>query len=82
MAKKRGRKKGNGPKYDQCCGQSAWTIDSRPSNQGYRIRRRKCITCGRRFSTVEIGVEEFDRLRKCEADLQKARDVFEKLTER
>lgn len=35
------------------CGGKTQTIDTRPTTTGVR-RRRKCITCGLRFTTYEV----------------------------
>ena len=42
-------------------------IDSRETARGglaTRIRRRECRACGNRWSTVEVGLNEFDRLQR------------------
>jgi len=46
---------------DKCDGFSHVT-DSRPSADG-RIRRRECIKCGHRWSTFEIRLTEYQKLR-------------------
>jgi transcriptional regulator NrdR family protein len=37
-------------------------IDSREEADGTRIRRRKCIICGKRWSTREIHLDDFEEL--------------------
>ena len=47
-------------------------LDSRPIENGSRIRRRRmCGACGHRFTTYEISQEEWDRLKAQDARLQK-----------
>lgn len=50
--------KGNGSDFMKCpfCGfEESKVIDSRPADEGQRIRRRReCIQCSRRFTTYEI----------------------------
>ena len=41
--------------------------DSRPYNETIR-RRRRCLNCGYRFTTVEISVEDYHKLKGKEAD--------------
>lgn len=35
-------------------------IDSRPSKETAIRRRRKCIDCGYRFTTIEVRAEEYE----------------------
>lgn len=38
-----------------CCFEESKVIDSRPTDEGQRIRRRReCLGCGKRFTTYEI----------------------------
>ena len=38
-----------------CAFEESKVIDSRPTDEGERIRRRReCLNCGRRFTTYEI----------------------------
>lgn len=48
-------------------------IDSRPRN-GTIYRRRKCMECGHRFSTLEISLDDMDRLKHKEALLRSLLD--------
>ena len=41
--------------------------DSRPYNETIR-RRRRCLNCGYRFSTVEISIEDYHKLKENEAE--------------
>lgn len=60
-------------------------IDSRPKS-GTIYRRRKCISCGFRFSTVEIGLDDLESYKQKEAFLadmlSRAGDIQAKLKER
>lgn len=50
-------------KCPECgCDQSEVT-NSKPHEDGYIRRRRACCRCKRRFSTVEISVEDYDNLK-------------------
>lgn len=38
-----------------CCFEESKVIDSRPTDEGQRIRRRReCLGCGKRFTTYEV----------------------------
>lgn len=39
------------------CGGDTKIIDSRYGIDDLRCRRRECLECGRRFSTVEVGMD-------------------------
>ena len=42
-------------KCPYCNGEESKVIDSRPTDEGERIRRRReCLSCGKRFTTYEI----------------------------
>ena len=45
----------------ECSGESA-VIDSRPSKTGIIRRRRQCLNCGYRWTTMEINEIDFDLL--------------------
>lgn len=62
---------------DECCGQQTCVIDSRPA-KNYRIRRRQCSICKRRFSTAEITIAELRRLTDIEARLDKVSKLLAK----
>ena len=49
------------------CGNKGHVTDSRPRD-GYTYRRRKCSGCGRKWSTVEIGLKSYEALRDQSAD--------------
>ena len=63
--------------------------DSRPYNETIR-RRRRCMNCGYRFSTVEISVEDYRKLKDKEPEtealiadmLSYLDDFYQKLNER
>jgi transcriptional regulator NrdR family protein len=41
-----------------CCGVKSKTLDSRPSHFGMWRRRRTCVTCGRRWTTMEMVYDD------------------------
>lgn len=43
------------------CGAPTKVVDSRPSAKTV-VRRRKCLECKYRFSTIEIDTEVYERL--------------------
>ena len=49
---------------DMCCGRVAKTIDSRSTRMGYRLRRRECKKCKKRWSTCEIRFEDAKRVKQ------------------
>ena len=62
-------------KCPECgCDQSEVT-NSKPHEDGYIRRRRVCCRCKRRFSTVEISVEDYDNLKELAASLKKLLDL-------
>ena len=62
-------------KCPKCNALGLTCIDSRPYNETIK-RRRKCLNCGYRFSTVEIGIDDYSKLKEREAD---AADVLSEL---
>ena len=52
------------------CNSYTEVIDSRTLSDGHIRRRRRCLLCGHRFSSVEIPAEEYKQLsnrrHKCE----------------
>lgn len=44
-----------------CGAMGASVVDSRP-RENLRLRRYRCEACGKRFSTVEIGMEVYEKL--------------------
>lgn len=50
-------------KYCNKCHSETVVIDSRDED-GYVRRRRKCVSCGHRYSTVEFLKEDFDKVMK------------------
>ena len=44
------------------CGGHTDVIDSRITTNGYVRRRRKCLYCGNRYSSVEIPFDEYKQL--------------------
>lgn len=47
----------------RCGSTNVYTLDSRDGKHG-RIRRRRCADCDSRWTTVEIGAEEYERLKR------------------
>lgn len=45
----------------KCNGRESKCIDTRQYDDGIR-RRRECLVCGTRFSTVEVGVDHYRNL--------------------
>ena len=43
------------------CGDKTIVINSRP-HEDNTYRRRECVSCGQRFSTVEIDVDMYKKL--------------------
>ena len=66
----------------KCKSDKLTCIDSRPSGDTTR-RRRMCLDCKCRFSTMEIEVEEYKELQTegklLAAMLEKAKEVADKL---
>ena len=66
----------------KCKSDNLTCIDSRPSGDTTR-RRRMCLDCKCRFSTMEIEVEEYKELQTegklLAAMLEKAKEVADKL---
>ena len=66
----------------KCKSENVTCIDSRPSGDSTR-RRRMCLACKYRFSTMEIEVEEYKELHTKEKlltlMLQKSAEVSDKL---
>lgn len=61
-----------------CHHEESRVMDSRRTEDGKVLRRRKCLACGERFSTVEITRSEYDDLK---ARVQKLRNALMALQE-
>jgi len=61
-------------KCHECNGETS-VINSRNDPQGKR-RRRMCVECGERYSTVEIDEEEYEKLRAYFTSARHLIDVF------
>ena len=56
----------------ECDSNNDTVIDSRPSEQGQRIRRRReCGTCGHRFTTMELNRDELFDLTQIGVHMEK-----------
>lgn len=44
-----------------CGSEASKCVDSRPRHGGYRVRRRECDVCAKRYSTVEVAVRPQDK---------------------
>ena len=55
------------------CGNQTKVIDSEASSDSVK-RRRKCLSCGYRYSTVEIDVDMYNTLKGC--NLSPARNAI------
>lgn len=66
------------------CGGETCVMDSRPSPHGRILRRRRCMSCNRRFSTYEISADTLAELHaQVDAGLtnQQTLDAVRKLVE-
>lgn len=45
------------------CGNKSGVTHNKPQDDGTVERRRKCEICGFRFSTVEVALDTFSRLK-------------------
>jgi transcriptional regulator NrdR family protein len=52
----------------KCGSNQVYVVDSRPEQTFFK-RRRECMFCGERFSTVEIKAEDYKRLVNIEETL-------------
>ncbi len=48
------------------CSKTSSVIRSDPQHDGKIKRRRKCESCGFRYNTIEMGLEELKRMREME----------------
>lgn len=48
------------------CDGETRVVDSRPTQDNVR-RRRQCLICGERFTTVEVDIDMFERMQGIEA---------------
>lgn len=64
----------------QCpkCNGESHVIDSR-DEESARRRRRKCDSCGHRYTTYEIHAEEYNRIRKLKVEAARIEPVIETL---
>jgi hypothetical protein len=50
-------------KCENCGGRKNFVVDSRPNKSGRLIRRRReCVQCAERFSTIEVKSSSFDEI--------------------
>jgi transcriptional repressor NrdR len=63
-----GVKQDGGLPCPACAGQDSVVLDSRAAHQAIR-RRRRCVKCGHRWTTYEMGGEVFKELHKMLDDL-------------
>jgi len=70
------------------CGGDTQVIDSRAAPQGRIIRRRRCLSCGTRFSTYEMTTVALDALNaqvaaglKNEQTVERVRELVESVSE-
>lgn len=61
------------------CGGKTKTIEVY-NGKDFRTRRRKCYSCGKRFTTKEYAVKEFEGAEKLKEQLEEANAKIEKLT--
>jgi transcriptional repressor NrdR len=62
----------------ECGSDQLSCINSRPALDCVK-RRRECIKCGHRFSTVEISVDRFTKLQAREAKLRHLAGILQGL---
>lgn len=55
----------------KCKSNQVSVINSRRCNEGVN-RRRSCLACGFRFTTLEISIKDYEALREKEQSLQEA----------
>lgn len=65
----------------KCANTLASCIDSRQKNDTI-YRRRKCMECGFRYSTMEITLDENNRLREVEKSLKELLSHAQEIKER
>lgn len=66
-------------KYCNKCHSETVVIDSRDED-GYVLRRRKCVSCGHRYSTVEFLKEDFDKVMKSVRTIREIADKMNTLS--
>ena len=59
------------------CGAESDIHDSRPRDGGLIARRRRCVSCGERWGTMEISLHEFRQFQKFESSLLRLRDEID-----
>lgn len=68
--------------YCPDCGGKTVTKDSRPRDNG-TYRRLSCISCGKRFSTIEIPIDVLDQLTNTEQQVKlRINDILKTMAER
>lgn len=65
------------------CGEKTIVTNSRP-HEDSKYRRRECVSCGERFSTIEIDADYYSKLNPIseKAIQESLRDGYEELTKR
>ena len=58
------------------CGGDNYVIDVRVRKSGVVGRRRYCKSCYKRFSTVEITIEEFDAMNRKIKNFNKLKEML------
>lgn len=66
-------------KYCNKCHSETVVINSRDED-GYVRRRRKCVSCGHRYSTVEFLKEDFDKVMKSVRTIREIADKMNTLS--
>ena len=66
-------------KYCNKCHSETVVINSRDED-GYVRRRRKCVSCGHRYSTVEFLKEDFDKVMKSVRTIKEISDKINALS--
>jgi len=59
------------------CGGATRVIDSRTSDEGYRVRRRReCFDCGERVTTEEVPAGLIGSLRQSRSSLEQVAEML------
>lgn len=60
------------------CGSETYVLDTRPTERGYRTRRRRdCKGCNYRFATVEIPIPLYKQVSKRDVRKKKLRSSLD-----
>jgi len=60
------------------CGNETEVFDSRLRGDGSVWRRRKCASCGKRFTTFEVSEYDFKKMRDFSRRYEKIKKIIDK----